>query len=105
MTRARMLLDASRLLAERIDQPHALGMLQLAEGIAHFTLGSFAAACERLEQAEGIFRDRCTGATWEMDTAQAFILWTRLYMGDFVAMSRRSSQLLKEALERGDLYA
>jgi serine/threonine protein kinase len=105
MTRARMLLDASRLLAERIDQPHALGMLQLAEGIAHFTLGSFAAACERLEQAESIFRDRCTGATWEMDTAQAFILWTRLYMGDFVIMNRRSSQLLKEALERGDLYA
>jgi len=105
MPRARMLLDAARSLTERIGHPHAQGMLFLAEGIAQFTLGGFARACELLERAEDIFRDRCTGTTWELDTAQAFTLWTRLYMGDFVAMSRRSSQLLKEALERGDLYA
>jgi serine/threonine protein kinase len=103
--RTARLLEAAQAQAKRIGHPHAVGMATLATGIAEFTLGRFASALPLLEQAEGTFRDRCTGVTWELDTAHAFTLWALVYMGEFAELARRSSRLLQEARERGDLYA
>jgi serine/threonine protein kinase len=103
--RTTRLLEAAQGLAQHLGNPHALGMATLASGIAEFTRGRFPASLALLEQAASTFRDRCTGVAWEVDTAQAFLLWALVYVGDFAALARRSSALLKEARERGDLYA
>src|SRR5262249_27227250 len=52
-----------------------------------------------------VFRERCTGVVWEIDTAQRFALWALMYMGDVPEMARRLPGLLRAAEERDDRYA
>lgn len=99
------LLDLAQGLAERSGHPHALAMATMARGIAEFTMGRWGTAVPLLDAADAMFRERCTGVTWELDTAHAFALWALTYKGDFPEMTARVALLLKEAEERGDLYA
>lgn len=99
------LLDEAGQLAAESGHPHAEGMATMARGIAEFTSGRWATAVPLLDRADEIFRARCTGVTWELDTAHAFALWGLIYMGEFAEMGRRTSLLLQEAEERGDRYA
>jgi len=103
--RTSRLLSEARAIAKSIDHPHAHGMAGLSTGIAEFTMGRWTSACERLEEAQEIFRSSCTGVAWELDTSHTFELWARIYSGDLNAMSLRTSSLLKEAGDRGDRYA
>ena len=99
------LLDLAQEMAERDAQPYALGMATLARGTADYLVGHWKSARQYCEQAEAIFRDRCTGVAWELDTVQAFGLWALSHLGETAELSRRWPILLKEARERGDLYA
>ncbi|MEO8682210.1 MAG: protein kinase, partial [Vicinamibacterales bacterium] len=103
--RTSRLLAEARAIAKSIDHPHAHGMAGLSTGIAEFTMGRWTSARERLEEAQEIFRSRCTGVAWELDTSHTFELWARIYSGDLNAMSLRTAALLKEARDRGDRYA
>jgi hypothetical protein len=80
-------------------------MAAMARGIAEFTMGRWATAVPQLDEADKLLRERCTGVAWELDTAHAFALWALCYEGDFTELGRRTAVLLKEAEERGDLYA
>ena len=80
-------------------------MATLARGTADYLVGHWKSARQYCEQAEAIFRDRCTGVAWELDTVQAFGLWALSHLGETAELSRRWPILLKEARERGDLYA
>jgi serine/threonine protein kinase len=102
--RTRKLLDAADGLARRVGNPHPIAMATMARGVAEFTMGRWAAAVPLLGEAESILRDRCTGVTWELDTAHTFSLWALVYQGKFAEMSGRAAQLAREAEERGDLY-
>jgi hypothetical protein len=99
------LLDLAQEIAGRAAHPHAHGMATMARGIAEFTSGRWATCVPLLDEADAIFREQCRGVAWELDTAHAFALWALIYMGEFAEMGRRTSLLLKEAEERGDLYA
>lgn len=99
------LLDAARALAAETHDPYALGMCRLAGGVVDFLAGNWPAACPLLDEAAEVFRSRCTGVTWETNTANSFNMWALVHRGEFAAMSRRSAILLKEADERGDRSA
>ena len=99
------LIDAASRLARKVENPHATAMVTMARGIAEFTMGRFREAVPLLAEAEGIFRDRCTGVTWEIDTTNAFRLWGLVYQGKFEEMAAQTVILMKEAEEHGDLYA
>lgn len=103
--RTSRLLAEAKAIANSIDHPHAHGMAALSTGIAEFTMGRWTSARERLEEAQEIFRSRCTGVAWELDTSHTFELWARIYSGDLNAMSLRTASLIKEAGDRGDRYA
>jgi serine/threonine protein kinase len=103
--RTAKLIDAANVLARRIDHPHALGLATLSMGIAGYMEGRWKNGREFSEQAEKIFRERCTGVAWELDTAQSFSLWSLFFLGEVAELNRRLPLLLKEARERGDLYA
>jgi len=103
--RAMSLVAAARTVAESIGQPDALAYASFAAGITSFYMGEFAAAREACERAERVFRERSTGLVWEVNTAQTFASSSLYYLGDFAELARRVPERLREARERGDLYA
>ncbi len=103
--RTARLIDAADALARRIDHPHAMGLVMLCRGIAGYMEGRWKDGRQFSEQAEAIFRDRCTGVAWELDTAHSFSNWSLFFLGEVAELSRRLPLLLQEARERGDLYS
>src|SRR5260370_992701 len=99
------LLEAADGLAQRVDHPYPQGMVAMCKGIAAALEGRWRDALALCDQAEGIYRDCCTGVVWELDTAQRFSLWALMYLGRVGELTRRVPRLLKEAQERDDLYA
>lgn len=102
---ARRLLDEARALAERIRDPHVLGLVTLGEGILAYMTGRWAEARRKSEEAELVFRSRCTGVPWEVDTSQSFALWSLLFLGETRELCRRLPLAMEEARQRGNLYA
>ena len=102
--RATELLEAAGEVARRINNPHAIGLFELSTGIAAYMQGRFAAALESLDRADTIFRDRCTGVSWERGTAQTFALWSLRHLGSLRELSRRLPACLRGADQRGDRY-
>ena len=74
--RTERLVAAAGTLADRLGHPHALGMASLSAGAAEFLIGRYRRALEFVDRAEAIFRDRCTGVIWELDTTRIFALWS-----------------------------
>jgi serine/threonine protein kinase len=103
--RAGRLIQTASALAERVADPQTQGMVTLARGVTLYFEGGWKNALANCDRAEALFRDRCTGATWELDTARIYSLWCLTYMGEVAELTRRRQVLLTDAKERGDLYA
>jgi serine/threonine protein kinase len=99
------LLTTAGALARQVGNPHALGLVSLANGLVAYLEGRWKDTLAPFERAESIFRDSCIGVAWELDTAQVFYLGSLTYRGELAALSRRLPLIRKEAVERGDLYA
>jgi tetratricopeptide (TPR) repeat protein len=94
-------LAAAEALAARIDQPHASGMVRMSRGVAAYFHGDFAGCRAECEHAERIFRDRCRGASRELETCNAFAFWTLYFRGEYADLTRRFSTLISEIRLRG----
>ncbi|MEZ4295131.1 MAG: AAA family ATPase, partial [Polyangiaceae bacterium] len=103
--RTAALLRQAEELAERLDHPYTIAWATGAGGMAATLEGRWAEAHARCERAEALFRDRCTGVAWEIDTMRWFSLWSMAYLGKLSELSRRVPDRRREAEERGDLYA
>jgi serine/threonine protein kinase len=103
--RTARLLDTAGVLARTSDQPYALGMVALVTGVAAYLEARWRDSLAACDRAEAVFRDRCIGVPWELDTAHAYSLWALSHMGHWAELSRRFPMLINEARERGDLYA
>jgi serine/threonine protein kinase len=101
--RTARLVKAARDLAEKLNHPHALGLASIAGGIAALLEGRWRDAAELADQADGIFRERCTGANWEINNSQNVLISSLAYLGALKEVARRVPGLLREAKERGDL--
>jgi eukaryotic-like serine/threonine-protein kinase len=92
-------------LAERVGRPHALGMVEYATAISSHMNGNWKNASVHFQRAEEIFRNSCTGVAWELDATHLSMLRAALYMGEVDRVSKRLPVLIREALERDDLFA
>jgi hypothetical protein len=92
-------------LVDRLKSPHALGLATLTAGLAEYLQGEWRRAVELLKESEAILLDRCTGVAGELDNARNFLLRSYVWLGELNELSRRLPALLKDANERGDLYA
>ncbi len=99
------LLSAAEQIAREIDSPYVRGMIELVRGFAALMLGEWKSARTTLDSAEQLFRDRCTGVTWERDTIHNFVLRALVQMGEVAELKQRWSVFSRESHERGDLYA
>jgi serine/threonine protein kinase len=106
-TRARTarLLAAAAAVAKDSDSPELQAYIFATRGIAAFLEGRWRECKSDCSQAEALFRDRCIGASWEADSAQSFGLWALFYLGELKELVRRLPHAIRDAEERGDLYA
>ena len=91
-------------IAKQVDHPHIWGGVFAAQGVAAYMTGQWKPAVELLDRARDIFRTRCTGVTFELDTMILFSLWCLQFRGELAELGRRWPVVLKEALERGDRH-
>ena len=103
--RVQKLLSTAREIAERLNHPHALAMSDLNAGAASYFEGRFHESIGLFETAEQTLRERCTGVAWELNTVQLYALRTLFFLGWLRELERRAPAFLKDARERGDLYA
>jgi hypothetical protein len=105
LARAAHVLEEAERLAVRLDRAYALAIVELARGTIAYFSQQWRDAASCAWRAAVIFRQHCTGATWEINTAYAFALWSLTKMGEVTELNRICPGLLKEANDRGDLYA
>ena len=106
-TRKRALLIAQQAedLARKVAHPQAIGLTIWARGVASYLVGHWKTAATLCERAAEVLRDQCTGVTWELATANRFMLSAILYRGEIGEVARRVPGLLAAALEQGNLFA
>jgi hypothetical protein len=102
--RTTRLIKIGRDLANRIGNPHAQGMILLCAGITDYLSGHWRNALDQCTRAEVFFRSHCRSVYWELNTAQAFQIWSLIYLGEIAEMNRLCPKLMKEAHARGDLH-
>ena len=91
-------------LAERMDHPHALGYATINVGIAYRLHGRYRDSFEQIERGAAILRDRCTGVSWELESARIMMMENLLWLGRWNEMFERLPEFLQEAEARGDVY-
>jgi serine/threonine protein kinase len=102
--RAARLMRTLDALAQRQGSPEALGWVSLAAGVMASFEGQWRAVLERCDHAIDIFRSRCIGVAWELNSAHLFSLLALVLLGEIAEFRRRRAILLEEAHQRGDLY-
>jgi serine/threonine protein kinase len=104
-SRAYRLIDTAEATAARLGEPRLIATVALMAGIAAHLGGRFAEAKVHLERADNILRERCAGVWWELDSCKQFWLESCFYLGELNMFPEAVSNGLKEAEERGLLYA
>ncbi|MFY9224866.1 MAG: hypothetical protein WAQ98_19495 [Blastocatellia bacterium] len=67
-------------------------------------MGQWKLAQLSLEESITIYRESCTGVTWEIDTAKYYTLLSLQLMGNYKEVFYRLPSFLAEAKDRNDLY-
>lgn len=98
-------LELAEKLSKKVDHPHAIGLTTLLAGVCAFLVGKWREAARLCEQAQQILRDKCTGVSWELTSADTFLLGSLMYLGEYALISQSFVRLLATAQERGNLYA
>jgi hypothetical protein len=96
-------LALARKLARTIDEPIVSGLIDHTSGAMMFFRGEWKNALELFQRAEEIFRDRCTGVTWELAASQFFQVGCLQHLGELNTMFHRRLAFLAKAQERGNL--
>jgi hypothetical protein len=103
--RAGQLLAEAEIIADKLRDPYARGVTLLMDGVIAHLIGEFGRSRERLEAAEKVLTQQCAGAVWELDTVRQFLMEDLYYLGDLVSFQRLISTGLRQATDRGSLYA
>jgi serine/threonine protein kinase len=99
------LVEKATALAAHVGHPQAIGVTQVAVGIAAYAEGRWKVAWDLAQKGEAILRERCTGVAWELDTTHIYSLRALFYLGEIAELSSRLPMLLREARERDDRFA
>ncbi len=98
-------LGRARAVAHGLADRRLQAQVVLYEGVAAFLRGDWVECRERMRDGEARLREEQSGLAWELVSAQLFGVWSLAFLGEIDELGRRVSSLLREALERGDLYA
>ncbi len=103
--RIRRLFTFARELSNGQDDAYLCGLTELSHGTSAYMKGDWCAARRRCQQAEKIFRERCRGAVWELNSAGVFLVYATLNMGRLRELQQESRERIQAAETRNDLYS
>jgi hypothetical protein len=90
-------------LAETMDEPLLDGLIHHTKGSMMYYRGEWRKALGEFQRAEEIFRDRCTGVTWELSASEFLQAGCLQHLGELNTMYHRRLAFLARAQERGNL--
>jgi serine/threonine protein kinase len=99
------MIERATALADEIQDPYAIGFTMSVAGVAAFLEGRWKASRELTERAAVFLRDHCLGAWWELDNSEYYSLLVLYYLGEIRRLQESLPRVLKQAEDRGDLYA
>ena len=102
--RTRRLTTEAQAIATRTGDAHALAWVAAARASASVLEGRWSEATDATAVAEAMFRE-CAGATWERDSVTRLRVTTMVMRGRFRELQERLPLWLRDAEERGDLFA
>jgi len=91
-------------LAQKLGDDHAIGLVVGCSGVARFLRGEFREGLRLCNEAEEIFRNRCSGVPWELVSAQLFALRSLHHLGEFEELDSRVPRAIRDSRDRGDLF-
>ena len=91
-------------IAERTRDPQSIAYTVANAAVSRYLTGHFRRALDAADRAQTLFRD-VVGAAWEQATMHHFALMALAHLGELRELRRRQPSYLREALDRGDLYA
>lgn len=103
--RSRRKLALAQQIAEKTQQPYDRAWVAMSRSSAMWGSGCFRESREAGEQAYEIYSTRCRGVPWEMSVTQLFVLSSLAFVGDLVTLVPRLDAALRDAIDRGDLFA
>ena len=103
--RSLALLDEAGRIAGDLGSAHATGIVSLMSGLSSHLLGRFREGIEHLDAASRVFREQCVGTVWELNAARQFSLECLYYLGELPRFRAEASEALREAVDRGSVYA
>jgi serine/threonine protein kinase len=108
-TRARARLDAllerTLTLARRLGDDNLVGAAMASGALSSFLYGDWRLAWSRFIEAERFMRERCDRVRWELDLTEVFMAAIAWWRGHGRELARLVPLYLREAEERGDVYA
>jgi tetratricopeptide (TPR) repeat protein len=102
--RTEALLQQAHALALDSQSPHAMGLAHSASGFCDFQFGRFKQALQHIEQATALLSE-IPGAMWELDSLAFFSTACLVQLGEIGRVVRATPKAVREARQRGDLYA
>jgi hypothetical protein len=103
--RTQKLIETATELANRIEHPYAIGFTMSLAGVAAYLEGRWKDSRELTERAGAFLREHCLGVWWELDNSNFYSLLVLYYLGELKQLQDKLPGVLKEAEDRGDLYA
>ena len=99
-------LDRAEALGRRFDDIYLQGIALLFRALAELSgNGRCKLVTEQVERALQILGEQCTGVSWERDMATSIALKALEPKGEILDLGRRAASWMRDAAERGGLYA
>src|SRR5262249_54060545 len=92
-------------LAKQLREPYALSRVADATGFILLIGGRFRQALAWLDRSRSLSHTHCTGTSFEIASANAYVMWTLFMLGRIRGLCGELPALVAAASGRGDVYA
>jgi tetratricopeptide (TPR) repeat protein len=102
--RTRRIMERAQPLVEQCGDAHTEAWVMGCDACAHYMTGQYAEALRICDAAEEIFRTKCVGVAWELDTMHLFACNSLTQLGRLAEVQTRVTKHLQGTIDRGDLF-
>ena len=105
LRRSRRILALLQTIAEETGEPLLEGLHAGMSSLTAYQCGEWRLCKSMAEKADEILRSKCQGVAWELTSVQLYRVWALFWLGEYDEQARQTRRFVREARERGDLYA